>query len=313
VTEDGDLPAKPLPAPGSVGAWVLGIRPKTLTASTMPVVVGSSFAVNGHLFSWERAAAALVVGVGIQIGTNLVNDVADHLRGADTRERLGPPRVTNVGLLSPRAVIIGAATAFGLAGVCGLWLASISSWWVLVPGGAALLCGVVYTAGPAPIAYLGFGEAFVLGFFGVFATAGTAFVMLERWSSEAVVAGLAMGLLAVGLLEANNIRDIPTDEPTGKRTLAVRMGERPTRVMYAVVIAAAFVCAAFILPRPATVALVVLCGPIALLVIRPVLRGAEGRELVKVLQMNSLLELVFGVVLSVAIVAVTPHVMGPVK
>jgi len=309
--------ARPLPRPGSLGAWMLGIRPKTLSAGAMPVVVGAACAAAGSTylyatseFEWVRVAAALVVGVGIQIGTNLVNDVADHFKGADTHERMGPPRVTNLGLLSPKAVIVGALLSFGVAALAGLWLASVSSWMVLIPGAAALACGVLYTVGPVSIAYLGLGEMFVLGFFGVFATAGTTFVLTERWTTRSLVAGVAMGLLATGILEANNIRDIPTDAPVGKKTLAVRMGDRNARRFYSVVIAAAFVAGILAGPLPWT-SLVLLCAPIAWKAVGPVLRGAAGRELIPVLQMNSLLEVAFGALFAFAVLVGTePITLG---
>lgn len=303
---------------------MLAVRPKTLTAGSVPVVVGCAFAVASlqryptSAFYWPaewwpRALAALVAGVGIQIGTNLVNDVADHFKGADTHERLGPPRVTNLGLLAPRVVVSGAVIAFALAALAGLWLASVSSWSVLIPGALALACGVLYTVGPVSIAYLGLGEAFVLAFFGVFATAGTTFVLIEAWSGDAIIAGVSMGLLATGILEANNIRDIPTDAPAGKRTLAVRLGDHRARILYALVIASAFVAAVIAGPWPASL-LVLLCSPISWFAVGPVLRGAKGRELIAVLQWNSLLEVAMGVVLSITVVLwTTAPLGGPIK
>jgi 1,4-dihydroxy-2-naphthoate polyprenyltransferase len=297
---------------------MLAIRPKTLTASIAPVIVGTGYALSGALFSvggevrtsdlstfpWSRVLAAFAVGVGIQIGTNLVNDVADHFKGADTHERLGPPRVTNLGLLTPRAVVAGAVAAFGVASLAGLWLASVSSWVVLVPGALALACGVLYTVGPVSIAYLGLGEIFVLGFFGIFATAGTTFVLTEGWSVPALIAGVSMGLFATGILEANNIRDIPTDAPVGKRTLAVRMGDPAARKLYAIVIVGALAFAVVAGPLPGSL-LVLLAAPLAWRAVAPVLRGAAGRDLIAVLQMNSLLEITVGIVLAI-VAAVTP-------
>lgn len=312
-------PGKALPKPGSLGAWALAIRPKTLSASVMPVIVGSAYAWEFYDHSCRqgflmyigppfalipRVVAALVVGVGIQIGTNLVNDVADHLKGADTPERLGPPRVTNLGLLSPSAVIRGAVVSFGLAAAAGIWLLlslqgslRVSVWPAAVLGLVALGCGVLYTVGPVSIAYLGLGEIFVFGFFGLFATAGTTFVMTGRWVDRSVIAGVALGLLAMGLLEANNIRDIPTDGPVGKRTLAVRFGDGPARKMYVGIIVASIVCAMPLVPWWGAAVLLV-CGPVAWLTVRPVLDGASGRDLIKVLQRNSLLEVLVGATLA---------------
>lgn len=322
-------PAKALPRPGSLGAWLLAIRPKTLSAGVMPVIVGHAYAASwyqqrgtpGFLHPELLWGATFVVAIGIQVGTNLVNDVADHFKGADTSERLGPPRVTNLGLLSPRAVVTGACLSFGAAAAAGVCLllslhsaypgASIAL--VAVLGLASLGCGVLYTVGPASIAYLGLGEIFVLVFFGVFATAGTTFVMTGVWVGDAVVAGIAMGLLAVGLLEANNIRDIATDAPVGKKTLAVRLGDRRARMMYAGVLASAFVVAQFAVRWP--YGLVTLStAPLAWATARPVLKGAAGRDLVKVLQRNSLLEVAFGVLLSLAVIWALPSVpIGPIK
>jgi 1,4-dihydroxy-2-naphthoate octaprenyltransferase len=311
---------KVLPRPGSLGAWVLAIRPKTLTASVMPVVVGSTLGWElvrtgrGHPFTvsglWLRMLGALVVGLGIQIGTNLVNDWADHLKGADTHERLGPPRVTNLGLLSQGAVLIGAGVSFGLAAVSGAWLllslhhaAGVSVAPALVLGALALCCGVLYTVGPVSIAYLGLGELFVLGFFGIFATAGTTFALTGAWTHDAIVLGVSMGLLAVGILQANNIRDIPTDEKAGKRTLQVRLGERGSRILYAFVIAAAFVATFFVLPPWGVLVVAVVSGYPASKAVFEVMRGARGRELIHVLQANSLAELLFGIAVSFVIVA----------
>jgi len=313
---------KPLPAPESLGAWMLAIRPKTLSAGAAPVAVGGVMAERfylGHIWvqafafwqPWVRLGAVLLVALGIQVGTNLVNDVADHFKGADTHERLGPPRVTSLGLLQPRVVIAAATASFGVAAAAGLWLlwtladvgADIRI--ALVLGAISLACGVLYTVGPVSIAYLGLGEVFVFGFFGLFATAGTTFAITAVWVRPAVVAGAALGCLAAGLLETNNIRDIATDAPVGKKTLAVRLGDRRARVMYAGVIAMAFVFGALVVPWWGAVALVAVCGPIAWRTVRPVLEGASGRDLIPVLQRNSTLEVVFGACL-VVILLISP-------
>ena len=309
---------------------MLAIRPKTLSAGAMPVIVGAAFAqafevgeewdglFGDYDVAWARFAGAMVVALGIQVGTNLVNDVADHFKGADTRERLGPPRVTNLGLLSPRAVVTGAIVSFALAALAGMRLLltipggwGMAAWWGLVLGLLALACGVLYTVGPVSIAYLGLGEIFVLGFFGVFATAGTTLVLTGEWWQPAIVAGVAMGLLATGILEANNIRDIPTDAPAGKRTLAVRLGDRPARVLYMLVIAGAFVAGFLAVPWPYSWTLF-LCVPFAVVPVRRVLRGDSGRDLIAVLQGNSLLEVVFGIALAVSVVSAYPSPLdGP--
>lgn len=287
-----------LPAPGSAGAWVLAARPKTLTASVTPVVVGSAIAFAGGGFQWLRALGALTVAVGIQIGTNLVNDALDARRGADREGRLGPPRVVNSGLLSFGRTLAGGLACFAIAGCVGLALAAVTSWWVLLPGGIAILSGIAYTAGPAPLAYVGLGEFFVFGFFGLFATVGTAYVQLGSVPPEAWFAGASLGMLAVAILEVNNIRDAPTDAPAGKRTLAVRLGQARSRAAFAVIVAAAYVLAADA-ALWTTGALFVL--PSVVFAIRSVQRvtgGASGVALNKVLSEVARLELVFGLLLA---------------
>ncbi len=276
-------------------------------ASVMPGVVGSRFAMGERAFSWPRALASLIVGIGIQIMTNLVNDVADFRRGADTHERLGPPRVTQLGLLSQRQVVTGAGVCFFVAGFAGLWLASISSWWILVPGGLALLCGIAYTAGPAPIAYLGLSEIFVLAFFGVFATVGSGYVQAGHVVSGTWTAGVALGLLAVAILEANNIRDIPTDTKAGKRTLAVRLGDHRSRWLFAAAVTGAILAGASTLPWKSAALLAALAGAYAWLPVRAVIRGAAGRDMIRVLQRISLLEFLFGLSLAILVAGSMQH------
>ena len=315
-TVAGPKEHKPLPPAGSLGAWMLAIRPKTLSAGVVPVVVGGAMAERFYLehawvqaFAfwqpWARLGAALLVALGIQVGTNLVNDVADHFKGADTHERLGPPRVTSLGLLTPRVVIAGAIACFVVAAAAGLWLlttlANVGAdiRLALILGAISLVCGVLYTVGPVSIAYLGLGEVFVFGFFGLFATAGTTFAVTGFWDRSSVVAGAAFGCLAMGLLETNNIRDIETDAPVGKKTLAVRLGDHRARVMYAGVIASAFVFGALVVPWWGAIVLVAVSGPIAWRTVKPVLDGASGRDLIPVLQRNSIMEVWFGACLTV--------------
>lgn len=207
-----------------MNAWVLAVRPRTLAAGAVPVAVGTGVAAAKGSWSPLLAAAALVVALGIQVGTNLVNDWADWAKGADTADRVGPLRVTQAGLLTPRAVLSGAAVCFGVAAVAGLaivWAAGPV--WLLV-GAGAITCGIAYTAGPWPLAYVGLGDLFAFLGFGVVATAATAAVQTGRLSSLAVGLGAAVGLFAAALLGVNNLRDAATDAGAGKHTLAVRLG-----------------------------------------------------------------------------------------
>jgi len=210
--------------------WVHGARPRTLGAGLVPVVLGTAAA--GHVV-WWRFAAALVVAAGLQIGVNFANDYFDGVKGVDTHERLGPPRLTQSGQASPRAVLAAALIAIGLAGLAGLALAlATEPALILAVGTLAIVATFSYSGGPRPYAGLGLGEMMVFLFFGLAATCGTTFVMVETVTAPSWWCGAVMGLLAVAILEANNVRDIPTDADAGKRTLAVRVGDRAARALY---------------------------------------------------------------------------------
>ena len=275
--------------PGRLAVWWHGARPRTLGAGLVPVVLGTAAA--GEVI-WWRFAAALLVGAGLQIGVNYANDYFDGVRGVDTHERLGPPRLTASGAASPRAVLVAALVALGVAAVAGLALAlATEPLLILFVGALALVAAVLYSGGPRPYAGLGLGELMVFLFFGLMATCGSAFVMVETVPSEAWWGGAALGFLAVAILVANNLRDIPTDEASGKRTLAVRVGDRATRRLYRATVAAAF--ATIVLGVIVGIAVDgaglpqwALVGLIAwVLAIRPmeVVGSAAGRDLIPVL------------------------------
>jgi 1,4-dihydroxy-2-naphthoate polyprenyltransferase len=221
--------------------WLAGARPRTLGVSVAPVVVGTAAAYGdlGRLV-WWRAGAALVVAVALQVGTNYANDYSDGVRGTDAR-RTGPVRLTASGLAAPSAVRNAAILAFAIAASAGLALAVAVDVRLLVLGAAAIAAGVLYTGGPWPYGYAGLGELAVLVFFGFAATSGSAYVQLERVPASAWWGSVAMGLLACAVLVANNVRDIESDRAAGKRTLAVRLGERGARRVFAVCVAGSFV------------------------------------------------------------------------
>ncbi len=218
--------------PSALRAWFLATRPRTLVAGAVPVAVGTALAFHDGQLHVAGALGCLVGALLIQIGTNLTNDYFDFKRGADNQDRLGPPRATQQGWLSPRAVITGAFVCFALAFVTGLYLVYLSSWPLLVVGLVSLLAGYAYTGGPFPLAYNGLGDLFVLLFFGFVAVCGTYFVQTGTVSHAALVASVPVGLLGVALLAVNNTRDEKTDAVAGKRTLVVRFGARFGRGEY---------------------------------------------------------------------------------
>ncbi|MDP9299090.1 MAG: 1,4-dihydroxy-2-naphthoate polyprenyltransferase [Actinomycetota bacterium] len=224
--------------PGGWRVWWLGARPRTLGIGLVPVLVGTAAA--GHVV-WWRFGAAVAVAAGLQVGVNFANDYFDGVRGVDTQGRLGPARLTQSGAASPRAVLTTALLALGTAAVAGLALAlATTPALVLVVGALALIAALGYSGGPRPYAGLGLGELMVFAFFGLMATCGTAYVMVETVPAAAWWTGVVMGLFAVAVLLANNLRDIPTDGASGKRTLAVRVGDRRTRLLYRACMAGAF-------------------------------------------------------------------------
>lgn len=230
-------PAAPLP--NFSQRWWLAIRPRTLPAAFAPVLVGAALAFAGGAFRPLAALAALFGALMIQIATNLVNDVADFNRGTDNEHRLGPTRVTQAGLLTPRQVWGGAALAFGLAALAGVYLIAVGGWPLLVIGLLSILAGSAYTAGPYPLAYNGLGDLFVFIFFGLVAVGGTAYVAGGSLPPATWPAGAAVGGLIVNILVVNNIRDIETDRAGGRTNIAVRFGRQAAESEYALMLALA--------------------------------------------------------------------------
>jgi len=219
--------------------WWQAARPKTLGAAVGPVLIGTALAARDGGAHLPAAAAALAGALLIQIGTNFCNDYGDFVRGADAAGRQGPVRATQAGLVTPRAMILATLLAFFAAALCGLYLVSRGGWPIALTGAICILCGILYTVGPWPLAYVGLGDLFVLIFFGPVAVGGTYFVQARHLTAPAVLAGLAPGLLSVAILTVNNLRDIAQDRLTGKRTLAVRCGAGFARWEYAACLAGA--------------------------------------------------------------------------
>jgi 1,4-dihydroxy-2-naphthoate polyprenyltransferase len=281
-----------------LGVWVKGARPRTLVAAVCPVLVGTAAAAaEAPLHPW-RALAALVVALALQVGVNYANDYADGVRGTDSPARMGPTRLVAARLATPAAVKRAAAVAFAVAAVAGLALAVAVDLRLLLVGAAAIAAAVLYTGGPRPYGYAGFGELAVLVFFGVVATCGSAYVQLERVPPAAAAASVPVGLGAVAILLANNVRDVDGDRAAGKRTLAVRLGRARARDLFAAVVAGMFVAAALLgLARPpALLALAAL--PLAVRPVRLVRDRTDGPGLVAALAGTARLQLAVSVLLA---------------
>jgi 1,4-dihydroxy-2-naphthoate octaprenyltransferase len=289
-------------------AWLLAARPATLPAAAVPVLVGAAAAVSeGARFRPVVFVATLVCALLIQIGTNFANDYSDFHRGADHEGRLGPVRVTQSGLISQAAVRRGIVVAFGLAVLLGGVLASIGGWPIVAIGVLSVLAGLAYTGGPYPFGYHGLGDLFVFVFFGLVAVCGTAYLQAGAWSGAALVLSVPVGLLVTNILVVNNLRDLPTDRAAGKRTLAVRVGDRATRAQYAL-----FTALAYLVPLTLALAdparrwllLPLLTLPLAAGLVRRVLGGLAGRDLNPMLKHSGQLLLLFGALLSLALLLV---------
>jgi len=265
------------------------------------VVVGSAIAFEQGSAHWTSAVLAAVGALGIQIGTNLVNDYADFHRGADTDDRKGPTRVTQSGLLTPRTVLAGTAVAFGVALVAGIYLIARGGWPILLVGTLSIISGILYTAGPKPLGYLGLGDLFVLLFFGPVAVAGTHYVQALSLSWTAVIAGLGPGLLSVALLSVNNLRDVDEDSKAGKRTLAVRFGERFARWEYVTSVFAAALVPVGLFAWTGDHPWSMLAGvmlALAFPVFRQVLGGIHGAALNPLLGFTGRLSIIYSLVFS---------------
>ena len=275
-------------------------RPKTLSAGVAPVLVGTAAA--DRFVAW-RFAAALVVGVAVQVGVNYANDYFDFVRGVDTPARVGPRRAVAAGLVAPARMRLAMLAAFGVAAVAGLALAAAAGWELLLVGALCFAAAVSYSGGPRPYASAGLGELFVFTFFGLVATVGSAYVQDGRIVTAAVAAAVPVGLLAVAILVVNNLRDIETDAAAGKQTLAARIGDARTRTLYVLLLAVAFASVAAVASavRSPLPVLAALAAPLAAGPLRVVRDRVHGRGLIPALAGTARLQLVFGVLLALGL------------
>ncbi len=280
--------------------WFDAARPRTLGAAFGPVLIGSGIAHHEGRFDPYSMLCALVGALLIQIGTNYANDYGDFVKGADTSERMGPRRATQSGLVSPSAMRAAAAIAFALACVPGAYIVYRGGWPFVAVGVISILCGVLYTAGPYPLAYVGLGELFVLIFFGLVATCGTYYLHTHTLTYPIILAGLGQGAIAVALLAINNLRDIDQDRAAGKRTLAVRFGVQFARIEFAACIAFAGLIVPLLLLSPehsrGLVLVPVLTAALSARSIRAVLSGLSGSALNAELARTGQLSLAYGAI-----------------
>ncbi len=280
---------------------MIGARPRTLPAAVVPVALGAAAAVGAEHAVWWHAGGALIVSLALQVGVNYANDYSDGVRGTDS-VRVGPTRLVASGLAAASSVKRAALAAFAVAAVAGLVLAAVTSWWILAVGAAAMLAGWGYTGGPKPYGYFGLGELFVFVFFGLVATTGTTFVVAEHIPTVAWLAGCAAGCLACALLVVNNLRDIPTDQVVGKRTLAVRIGDRRTRALYIGLLAVTFaVVAAIVIGGRPWAALAFAGSLVAIAPARAIISGARGGALIPVLGGTGKVQLATGLLAAAGI------------
>lgn len=282
----------------TLAEWVEGARPRTLGASVAPVLGATGLAVAHGGVSGPLVALTAIVALALQVGVNYANDYSDGVRGTDAI-RVGPLRLVGGGHASPRAVLVAAIVSFGVAGIAGLVIAAVVSWWLVAVGAASILAAWGYTGGARPYGYLGLGELFVFVFFGLVETLGTYWVLTRTIDTRAVAAACAFGAVSSAILVANNLRDIPSDAESAKRTLAVRLGDGRTRVLYGALVVLALVLAGIALGGGGRLALLVVPAILVVAALDRVRRGAKGRALIRVLALTSWACVAIGAVLLV--------------
>jgi 1,4-dihydroxy-2-naphthoate octaprenyltransferase len=284
-------------AKSSLGIWVAGARPRTLPAAIAPVLVATALA--GDSFNPLTALLALIVSLSLQIGVNYANDYSDGIRGTDN-DRIGPSRITAGGLAKPVQVKSAAFISFSVAAVAGLGLAMTTSWWLIAVGAISIAAAWGYTGGKNPYGYMGLGELFVFIFFGLVATVGSFYVQAEEITGKSILAGVIVGSLACAILVINNVRDRAKDEVAGKLTLAVRLGDKRSRIIYTVLVIAPYLLTAGF-GTPWTL-LTLLTLPMTISILKALRSGIQGVDLIALLGRTGKLQMLFSLALSLALI-----------
>lgn len=284
----------------TIAQWIEGARPRTLPNAVAPVIAGTGAAAWLGAAVWWKALLALAVSLALIVGVNYANDYSDGIRGTDD-DRAGPLRLVGSRVATPRAVLTAAVVSLGVGAVAGVTLAALSAPWLIAVGAACIAGAWLYTGGSRPYGYAGFGEVAVFVFFGLVAVLGTQYTQAIRIDGVGVAAAVAVGSLSSAVLVANNLRDIPTDRVAGKMTLAVRLGDRRTRVLYQVLLAVAGVLTVALMRATPWCAAGLLALPLAVKASAPVRAGKGGRDLIPVLRDTGLTMLVWSIAVAAAL------------
>jgi len=285
----------------TLSQWIAGARPRTLPAAIAPVIVGTAAAAPLERVDLGLAILAVLVSLGLQVGVNYANDYSDGIRGTDS-DRVGPIRLVGQHKAAPENVKLMAFAFFGAAALVGLALVAISEAWVMIPLGAlAVVAAWRYTGGDNPYGYRGLGELYVFVFFGLMATLGTLYTQAKELTWVGLAGAVGVGAIASAILVANNLRDIPTDEASGKRTLAVRLGDRGTRLLYVVLVAVSLLMVVLVASSLPFVLLAFLALAVLWKPLQGLRRGATGRALVPVLAATGIFEIAYAVLFAVGV------------
>ena len=285
----------------TVAQWIEGARPRTLPNAIAPVIAGTGAAAWLHSAVWWKALLALAVSVSLIVGVNYANDYSDGIRGTDD-ERAGPLRLVGSKVATPRAVLAAAVASLAVGAIAGVALAAVSAPWLIAVGALCIAGAWLYTGGSRPYGYAGFGEIAVFVFFGLVAVLGTEYTQALRVDWVGVAAAVAIGALSSAVLVANNLRDIPTDKVAGKITLAVRLGDGGTRILYQWMLGLAAVMTLALMHATGWCGLGFAALPLALKAAGPVRSGKSGRDLIPVLRDTGMTMLVWSVAVAAALV-----------